>query len=88
MHYWLVVYFAATARVRTFVCTCDTPQAIINLQKTPKDAKAAVVVHAKIDAVMRCVMEELGVSIPVRTARVFCALKDKHLSLFSCMGWV
>lgn len=47
-------------RVRTYM------QAIVNLQKTPKDARAAIVIHAKIDAVMRCVMEELGVPIPVR----------------------
>eukprot|EP00904_Undaria_pinnatifida_P005229 jgi/Undpi1/1836/HiC_scaffold_12.g05223.m1 len=39
--------------------------AIVNLQKTPKDARAEIVIHAKIDAVMRCVMQELGVAIPV-----------------------
>lgn len=41
-------------------------QAIVNLQKTPKDARAAIVIHAKIDAVMRCLMQELGIAIPVR----------------------
>lgn len=41
-------------------------QAIVNLQKTPKDARAAIVIHAKIDAVMSCVMQELGIAIPVR----------------------
>lgn len=39
---------------------------IVNLQKTSKDAKASIVIRAKIDAVMRCVMKELGVPIPVR----------------------
>ncbi|CAN0081010.1 unnamed protein product [Pylaiella littoralis] len=39
--------------------------AIVNLQRTPKDARAAVVVRAKIDAAMRCVMEELSIPIPV-----------------------
>lgn len=46
-------------------CFC-WKQAIVNLQKTPKDARADIVIHAKIDAVMRCVMQELGVAIPVR----------------------
>ena len=41
-------------------------QVIVNLQKTPKDGRAAIVIHAKIDAVMRCVMQELGIAIPVR----------------------
>lgn len=44
-------------------------QAIVNLQKTPKDARAEIVIHAKIDAVMRCVMQELGVAIPVRDTK-------------------
>ncbi|CAN0028775.1 unnamed protein product [Scytosiphon promiscuus] len=39
--------------------------AIVNLQKTPKDARAAIVIRAKIDAVMRCVMRELRVPFPV-----------------------
>ncbi|CAM9565932.1 unnamed protein product, partial [Hapterophycus canaliculatus] len=40
-------------------------QAIVNLQKTPKDARASVVIRAKIDTVMRGVMHELGVPFPV-----------------------
>lgn len=39
---------------------------IVNLQKTPKDDLAAIVINAKIDPVMRCVMQELGIAIPVR----------------------
>ncbi|CAM9384627.1 unnamed protein product [Ectocarpus sp. 12 AP-2014] len=38
---------------------------IVNLQKTCKDARAAIVIRAKIDAVMRCVMQELGIPLPV-----------------------
>lgn len=41
-------------------------QAIVNLQKTSKDKRAAVVVRAKIDTVMRYVMRELDIPIPVR----------------------
>lgn len=40
-------------------------QAIVNLQKTSKDARAEIVVRAKIDTVMRCLMRELSTPIPV-----------------------
>lgn len=40
---------------------------IINLQKTPKDKKASLVIHARCDAVMQAVMSKLGLSIPVYT---------------------
>ncbi|KAF8062076.1 SRT1 [Scenedesmus sp. PABB004] len=42
---------------------------IINLQATPKDKRADVVIHAKVDEVMAVVMQQLGVAIPpfVRT---------------------
>lgn len=39
---------------------------IVNLQRTLKDDRASIVIHAKIDTVMRCVMQELGIAIPVR----------------------
>ena len=37
---------------------------IINLQKTGKDAQAALVIHAKCDAVMGSLASQLGLSIP------------------------
>ncbi len=39
--------------------------AIVNLQKTPKDKKAALVVHARSDQVMQRLMEGLGVAVQV-----------------------
>ncbi|KAK9810436.1 hypothetical protein WJX72_010681 [[Myrmecia] bisecta] len=52
---------------------CDlplrTPKAggklvIINLQKTPKDKKADLVIHAKCDGVLRCVVDRLKLPVP------------------------
>ncbi|KAJ1629391.1 hypothetical protein T492DRAFT_119492 [Pavlovales sp. CCMP2436] len=45
---------------------------IVNLQRTPKDAKAALVVRARVDAVMARVARTLGVAVPpyVRVDRV------------------
>lgn len=43
-------------------------QAIVNLQRTAKDGRSALVIRAKIDAVMRHVMDFLSVSIPVSAA--------------------
>lgn len=43
-------------------------QAIVNLQRTAKDSRSALVIRAKIDAVMRFVMDVLSVPIPVRAA--------------------
>lgn len=58
---------------------------IINLQATPKDKKAALVIHARVDEVIAGVMEKLCVSIPafVRVDRVmiswfFTAKAKKH----------
>jgi mono-ADP-ribosyltransferase sirtuin 6 len=57
---------------------------IVNLQSTPKDGKAALVIHAKVDGVMRVVMRELGVPMPsyIRTDSVLVshALERKLLS--------
>jgi hypothetical protein len=51
--------------------------AIINLQATPKDKKAAVVIHAKVDQVMATLMQQLGVPIPayVRTDKLLLSHK-------------
>lgn len=37
--------------------------AIVNLQKTPKDAKATVVIHAKTDGVMARIVQNLGLTL-------------------------
>ena len=37
---------------------------IVNLQQTPKDKKAHLVIHAKADDVMRHVMDSLGLPVP------------------------
>lgn len=46
--------------------------AIVNLQATQHDKRASLVVHAKVDEVMRAVMGHLGLAIPdyVRTDRL------------------
>ncbi|KAG8466015.1 hypothetical protein KFE25_005585 [Diacronema lutheri] len=60
---------------------CNMPQrvtrrggklAIVNLQRTPKDGKAAIVVRARVDAVMARVARALGIDVPpyVRRDRV------------------
>jgi mono-ADP-ribosyltransferase sirtuin 6 len=41
--------------------------AIINLQKTPKDRRAQLVVHARVDGVMALLMQQLGMPIPPYT---------------------
>ena len=38
--------------------------AVVNLQPTPKDGKAKIVIHSKVDGVMRIVMRELGIQVP------------------------
>lgn len=52
---------------------CDMPRmtaekggklVIVNLQKTPLDAYAALVIHGKCDEVMRIVMKKLKIEIP------------------------
>ena len=40
---------------------------IINLQKTPKDRKADLVIHAKCDEVMQQVMAQLRMPLPAYT---------------------
>ena len=40
---------------------------IVNLQQTPKDKKANLVIHAKCDEVMQGVMLRLGIKVPVYT---------------------
>mgnify|MGYP001129381280 CR=1 FL=1 len=40
--------------------------AIVNLQKTPKDKKAALVIHARCDLVMQRLMVGLGLEAEVR----------------------
>eukprot|EP01112_Ceratiomyxa_fruticulosa_P019966 TRINITY_DN666_c0_g2_i2.p1 TRINITY_DN666_c0_g2~~TRINITY_DN666_c0_g2_i2.p1 ORF type:complete len:333 (-),score=44.16 TRINITY_DN666_c0_g2_i2:124-1122(-) len=37
---------------------------IVNLQSTPQDRHASVIIHAKCDQVMEMVMEKLGIEIP------------------------
>ena len=37
---------------------------MINLQKTPIDAYACLVIHAKTDDVMKLLMKKLGYKIP------------------------
>ena len=43
--------------------------AICNLQKTPKDKDADVVVHTYVDDLMRGLMSELGLAFPIYRAR-------------------
>ena len=37
---------------------------IVNLQKTPKDKKAALLIHGRADEVMRAIMNRLQIPIP------------------------
>lgn len=55
---------------------------IINLQATPKDKKASLVVHGKADEVMQGVMAHLAVPIPpfVREDSVTIAHQQEHPS--------
>lgn len=55
---------------------------IINLQATPKDKKASLVIHGKADEVMRGVMAHLAVPIPpfVREDSVTIAHQQEHPS--------
>ena len=50
---------------------------IVNLQRTPKDKKASLVIHARCDAVMRRVMARLDLPIPpynrVDTVQLHCS---------------
>lgn len=73
--FFSVIYVATRERLRV--------QAIVNLQRTPKDARAAVVVRAKIDAAMRCVMEELSIPIPVRITNGISVLYQQAGFIFS-----
>ena len=68
----------------TPACTMAEPDyegnnlVIINLQKTPMDYKATLVIHAKIDTVMEKVMQKLKLTPPPFTLQRFMqvALKD------------
>lgn len=52
-------------------------QAIVNLQRTAKDSRSALVIRARIDSVMRYVMDVLSVPIPVSVARLLlCSLSS------------
>lgn len=37
---------------------------IVNLQKTPYDSKATLLIHERTDKVMQLLMQELGLTIP------------------------
>ncbi len=39
----------------------STNRVIVNLQKTPKDKKATLIIRGKVDKVMEIVMRELGI---------------------------
>ena len=49
---------------RTWLLDAGRSAVIINLQKTCKDTQAALVIHAKCDAVMGSLASQLGLSIP------------------------
>lgn len=51
---------------------------IVNLQKTPLDDKAAMVIHAKTDDVMRLLAAELGLSVPSFRLRRFIEVTTKR----------
>ena len=53
---------------------------IINLQKTPKDSQAALVIHAKCDAVMGRLCGQLGQSIPGYLRKDRCAWSGSGFS--------
>ena len=46
------------------VCSAGGKLVIINLQKTPKDKKADLVIHAKCDAIMQQVLARLDIPLP------------------------
>ena len=48
-------------------CLAGGKLVIINLQRTPKDKKADVVIHAKCDAILQQVMFRLGIPLPSYT---------------------
>lgn len=54
--------YADTARVRLW--HAGRSAVIINLQKTCKDAQAALVIHAKCDGVMAMLAKQLSLAIP------------------------
>mmetsp|Transcript_30043 Transcript_30043/g.39530 ORF Transcript_30043/g.39530 Transcript_30043/m.39530 type:complete len:457 (+) Transcript_30043:76-1446(+) len=50
---------------------------IVNLQSTPMDSKAHLVIHARTDEVMRRLMQGLGFSIPVYSREVDLVISHK-----------
>ena len=49
------------------VCHSGGKLVIINLQKTPKDKKASLVIHARCDEVMQQLMSQMQLPIPSYT---------------------
>ena len=56
---WLITHLA--------VCHSGGKLVIINLQKTPKDKKASLVIHARCDEVMQQLMSQMQLPIPSYT---------------------
>jgi len=54
---------------------------ICNLQKTPYDKYAALVIHAKTDTVMQLLFKELGYEIPARPTKIDLGPTDAHIDL-------
>ncbi len=55
------------AHFRTSLCHSGGKLVIINLQKTPKDKKASLVIHARCDEVMQQLMSQMQLPIPSYT---------------------
>jgi len=58
---------------------------IVNLQKTPLDSYASLIIHAKCDDVMRILMEKLCYQIPEWKMKKRMQLKMKA-GIISCTG--
>ncbi len=60
--------FPATWLIKILdVCHSGGKLVIINLQKTPKDKKASLVIHARCDEVMQQLMSQMQLPIPLYT---------------------
>eukprot|EP00877_Chromochloris_zofingiensis_P004606 jgi/Chrzof1/14146/Cz08g26220.t1 len=84
----LQIYPAANLPLRTL--KSGGHMAIINLQATPKDKKASIVIHAKVDEVMALLMHYLGIPVPtyIRTDYISIshAVKPPSTSAAQCSG--